>query len=162
MTTLIGAFALAISAAFYPPSLIQAISAASKSHFEPGWTLGSVAAIAIVILGWTILWHFLRRMTSDWKLQFFALFALLTCSVPVIAAYVHRQFLPQPGRYRLEMEVALALLIAFGMRSAFARLPAGPRRALLFLLLAFAAEQIANLRRQAKNMLVPRRCHADD
>jgi hypothetical protein len=41
------------------------------------------------------------------------------------------------------------------MRSALARLPAGPRRALLFLLLAFAVEQIANLRQQAKNMLVP-------
>ena len=52
---LIGAFALAIVAAFYPPSLFKAISVPSKSHFEPGWTIGSLTAIAIVILGWTIL-----------------------------------------------------------------------------------------------------------
>ena len=127
----------------------------SKSHFEPGWTIGSLTAIAIVILGWTILWHFLRRITSDWKLQFFALFALLTCSVPIIAAYFHRQFLPQPGRYKLEMEVALALLIAFGVRSALARLSTGPRRAVIVLLLVFAAGQTINVRRQAKGMLVP-------
>jgi hypothetical protein len=155
VTILIGAFALAIAAAFNPPSLMRAIGAASKSHFEPGWTIGSVTGIAIVIVGWTILWQFLRRMTSDWKLQFFALFALLTCSVPIIAAYFNRQFLPQPVRYKMEMEVALALLIAFGLRSALARLPAGPRRAFLFLLLALASQQIANLRRQAKKMLVP-------
>ena len=151
---LIGAFSLATVAAFYPPSLLRAVSAPSKTHFEPGWTIGSLTAIAIVILGWTILWRFLRRITADWKLQFFALFAFLTCSVPIMAAYFHRQFLPQPGRYKLEMEVALALLIAFAMRSALARLPAGPRRALLVLLLAFAAEQTVHLRRQAKNMLV--------
>ena len=155
VTVLIGAFSLAIVAAFYPPSLLRAVSVPSKSHFEPGFTIGSLPAIAIVIFGWAILWHFLRRMTSDWKPQFFALFALLTSSVPVIAAYFHRQFLPQPGRYKLEMEVALALLIPFAMRSTFARLPAGPRRALLLVLLAFAAEQIANLRQQAKNMLAP-------
>jgi hypothetical protein len=155
VTSLIGAFALAIAAAFNPPSLMKAISAASKSHFEPGFTLDSLTAIAIVILGWTILWQFLRRITSDWKLQFVALFALLTCSVPIIAAYFHRQFLLQPGRYKTEMEVALALLIAFGLRSSFARLSAGPRRALVILLLALAVEQTANLRRQAKSMLVP-------
>jgi hypothetical protein len=155
ITALIGAFSLAMIAAFYPPSLLKAVSAPSKTHFEPGWTIGSLAAIAIVILGWTILWPFLRRITSDWKLQFFALFALLTCSVPIIATYFHLQFLPQPGRYKLEMEVALALLIAFSMRSALARLPAGPRRAIVVLLLIFAAGQIINVRRQAKGMLVP-------
>ena len=155
IVALIGAFSLATVAAFYPPSLLRAVSGPSKTHFEPGWTIGSLAAIAIVILGWTILWYFLRRITSDWKLQFFALFALLTCSVPIIAAYFHRQFLPQPSRYKLEMEVALAFLIAFAMRSALARLPAGPRRALLVLLLAFAVEQTVHLRQQAKNMLAP-------
>ena len=152
---LIGAFSLATVAAFYPPSLLRAVSSPSITHFEPGWTTASLTAIAIVILAWATLWHLLRRITSDWRPQFFALFALLTCSVPMIAAYVHRQFLPQPGRYKLEMEVALALLIAFGMRSAVARLPAFPRRAVLFLLLACAIVQIANLRRQAKSMLVP-------
>jgi hypothetical protein len=152
---LIGAFSLATVAAFYPPSLLRAVSAPSKTHFEPGWTIGSLTAIALVIFGWMILWQFLRRMTSDWKPRFFALFALLTCSVPVIAAYFHRQFLPQPGRYKLEMEVALALLIPFALRSTFARLPVGPRRALVVVLLAFAAEQVANLRQQAKNMLAP-------
>jgi hypothetical protein len=152
---LIGAFSLATVAAFYPPSLLRAVSGPSKTHFEPGWTLGSLTAIAIVILAWTILWRFLQRITSDWKLQFFALFALLTCSVPIIAVYLHRQFLPQPSRYKLEMELALALLIAFGMRSALARLPSAPRRAVLLLLLAFAVEQTIHVRQQAKNMLVP-------
>jgi hypothetical protein len=46
-------------------------------------------------------------------------------------------------------------VIPFALRSTFARLPALPGRALLFLLLAFAAWQTVNLRHQARNMLGP-------
>ncbi len=54
------------------------------------------------------------------------------------------------------MELSLSLLFAFGLRPALAKLPAGPRRALLFLLLALAAEQTANLRQQSRRtVLVP-------
>ena len=155
LTISIGALAYAISAAFYPPSLLRAIRTASASHGEPGFTAGSVTALAIVTLGWTLLWRYLPRWTTDWRLQFFALFAYLTSSVPMIAAYLHRQFLPQPGRYKLEMELALALAVVFGARSWFDRLSLSLKGALLFLLLALAGEQIVSHRVYAKNILAP-------
>jgi len=66
--------------------------------------------------GWTIVWRYMPRWTADWPLQFFALFAYLTSSIPFIAMFFHLQFLPQPGRYKNEMELALSLLVVFAAR----------------------------------------------
>ena len=151
---LIGAFAYAIAAPFLSPSQIQAISAASKES-EGGWSLGSVTALAIVALGWTILWRYLPRWTQDWPLQFFALFAYLTSAVPIVFTYLHRQFIPQPGRYKVEMEFALALFVVFAARRLLEKTPTPVKTALLLLVLAVAGEQIVSLRRFAKIILAP-------
>ena len=37
----------------------------------------------MVALGWVLLSRYLPRWTSDWRLQFFALFAFLTSSPPM-------------------------------------------------------------------------------
>ena len=150
----IGVIAYAIIAPFLPPSLLRAIHRASVNA-EGGWTAGSVTALAIATLGWIILWRGLGRWTTNWQLRFFALLAYLTSSIPVIAAYLHRQFLPQPGRYRLEMEMAVALLAVFGLRSTVEKMPAPLKAALLFLFLALAGEQMVSHRQYAKNILQP-------
>jgi hypothetical protein len=150
----IGLIAYAIIAPFLPPSLLLAIHRAS-ANAEGGWTTGSATALAIVTLGWIVLWRVLERWTTDWNLRFFGFFAYLTCSIPVIAAYLHRQFLPQPGRYKLEMEMAIALLIVFGLRSIVGKAPSALKAGLLFLFLALAGEQIVSHRQYAKNILQP-------
>jgi len=150
----IGLFAYAVVAPFLPPSMLVAICKAS-ANAEGGWTASSVTALAIVSLGWIVLWHVLARWTADWKLRFFALFAYLTGSVPVIASYLHRQFLPQPGRYKLEMELAIALVLVFGLRSLFEKARLSLKVALLFLFFALAGEQIVSHRQFAKNILQP-------
>jgi hypothetical protein len=148
----IGLCAYAIVAPFLSPSMLLAIRRAS-ANAEGGWSAGGVTALAIVMLGWVLLWRLLERWTLDWRLRFFALFAYLTSSVPVIAAYLHRQFLPQPGRYKMEMELAIALVLVFGLRSLFEKAPAALKVALLFLFLALAGEQIVSHRQFAKNIL---------
>ncbi len=150
----IGLVAYAIVAPFLPPSMLIAIRKAS-ANAEGGWTAGSLTALAIVILGWIVLWRVLQRWTTDWSLRFFALFAYLTSSVPVIAAHLHRQFLPQPGRYKLEMELALALLAAFGLRSVFGKAWPTLTVALLLLFFALAGEQIVSHRQFGRNILQP-------
>jgi hypothetical protein len=156
ITVGIGAFSYAMSAAFLPPSLIRAMRAAAASRGESGFTIGSLTALAIVTLGWTVLWYFLPRWTTDWRMQFFALFAYLTGSIPVIAIYLHRQFLPQPTRYKMEMEMALAMLIPFLCRPWFDRLPVPIWRAAFLLLVAMAAEQLIHQRQYAKQLMQPR------
>lgn len=154
LTVSIGAFAYAVCAPFLSPSLIQAMRNASAES-DSGWTVGSVTAVAAVVLGWVALWKFLARWTTDWKLQFFVLFAYLTSSVPLMAAYLHRQVLPQPVRYKLEMELALSLLVVFASRYWFDRASLPVKASILFLLLALAGEQIVSHRKFAKHILRP-------
>lgn len=155
LTVAIGAYAYALSAHFLPPSLLQAIRAASRRGEAGNWSMGSVTALAIVTLGWVLLARYLPRWISDWRLQFFAFFAYLTSSAPLLAAYLNRHLLPQPTRYKFEMELAWALLLVFGARYWAERLPRTIKAALLFLILALAGEQIVGYRQFAKNVLQP-------
>ena len=147
-----GLLAYAIISQFLAPSMLLAIHRAS-ANAEGGWTAGSFTALAIVALGWIVLWRVLDQWTTDWSLRFFALFAYLTGSLPIVAAYLHRQFLPQPGRYKLEMEMAIALIIVFGSRSFIEKAPSALKAGLLLLFLALAGEQIVSHRDYAKNIL---------
>ncbi|HTS76464.1 MAG TPA: hypothetical protein VMG40_09690 [Bryobacteraceae bacterium] len=153
----IGAFAYAMSAAFYPPLVVNAMRAAANDpgHEGSGWSFSTITAFAVLILGWTILWHFLPRWTSSWTLQFFALFAWVTSSIPLMDRYLYRPLLPQPGRYQLEMEAALSLIAAFAGARWLARAPVSIRRAVIFLLIALASEQVVHERRLAKRLLHP-------
>jgi hypothetical protein len=157
VTVCLGIFAYAVVAPFLPPSLGSVIVNASGGRPGAGeFSLSSVTALAIVALGWAILWHYLSRWTHDWKLQFFVLFAYLTSSVPVLAAWLNREFVPQPGRYKFEMELAWSLLVVFALRPWFTRAARPIQVTLLGLLLALAGEQVASHRKFAKAILQPR------
>jgi len=155
LTTGIGLFSYAICSPFLSPANIHAIHAASANGPGGKWTVESFTALAIIATGWALLWHFLPPWTQDWRVQFFALFAWLTSSVPIIYDHLHRAFLPQPGRYKAEMEFSLALLVVFATRPLFARIPRPVRVCLVFLLIALAAEQITAVRKFAKAVLAP-------
>ena len=152
MILAIGALAYVIVSPFLSPSLIKAIRLASAAS-DGGWTIGSVTGVAIVALGWIVLWMGLERWTNDWNLRFFALFAYVTSSVPVVAVYFHRQLAPQPGRYKFEMEMAIALVLIFGLKPVFEKAPSALKAALLFLFLALGAEQIVSHRQYGKIIL---------
>jgi hypothetical protein len=152
----LGAFAYILIVPFLSPSLLGAIGTASQDGRAPGFSTGSITAAAMVAVGWAALWQYLPRWTRDWTLQFFVLFAYLTASIPLIAACFHRQFLPQPGRYKEEMEMGFALLAVFGLRPWFVRATLGLKVTVVILLLAFGAEQIASHRRYAKAIMQPR------
>ena len=147
-----GALGYAMIAPFLPPSLFFAIRQASATG-EYAWNRGSVVSAAVVAAGWIVLWQCLLRWTEDWRFQFFALLAYLASAAPVISRYVDTQFLPQPGRFKLEMELALALAIVFGLRLWLRRMPARTMTALFLLSLLAAGSQIVSYRRSAKNIL---------
>ena len=79
----------------------------------------------------------------------------MTNSIPIIFVLLHRQFLPQAGRYRPEMELGVALLGGFGARAWFEKMPVPVKRAAIFLVAALAIEQIVFIRDRAKIFLAP-------
>jgi hypothetical protein len=149
----IGFWGWAIAAPFLSPSLMLAIREANAGGREEGWSLGSWTALALVILGASILLHWTRSV--DWRLRFFALFAWVTSAIPIVDVVLHRHFVPQPGRYKFEMELALAAAIVFGLRTWLERLPRPVRGALLLVALAVAGEQVAFFRQQEKKFTFP-------
>jgi hypothetical protein len=155
ITVGIGAYGYAIAAAFLSPSLILAVREATANSDEDGWSMGSWTAIAVVILGWTVLWRYLPRWTQDWRLRFFALLAYLMSSIPLIDFWLHRHFLPQSSRYKFEMETALALLVAFTAAACMDRLPRTIRAGVVLVLLALAAEQVVAFRKMEKTFTFP-------
>jgi hypothetical protein len=145
----------AIGAAFLPPSLIRAIHESSSNwRSPPVWNAGSFTALALVVFGFTLLAVYLPRWTGDWKLRFIALFTWLAGSIPLIDTLLHRHFLPQPGRYKFELELGLAVLLVFSLRSWFEKIPPPIQRAAMFLLLALVSEQVVQYRADAKRYLV--------
>jgi hypothetical protein len=142
LTATLGAWAWAIAAPFLSPSLILAIRQASARGTDAErWTGGSITALALTLLGWTVLWRVVRRWRGERWLQFFTMFGYLASAIVIIDAVLHRHFLPQPRRYWVEMELAMSLVIVFLARKWIAQVPGPVQRAVLFLLLALACEQ---------------------
>jgi len=148
----IGAYGYALCAGFLPPSLILTIPSASKKFAAANWSMGTVTALAFTILGWIVLWHFLPRWTSDWRMQFFALFTYVVSCPPMLARWLDRNVLPQPHRYKFEMEMAWAILLIFVARYWIEKLPRKFQWALLCVCLSLAGEQIVHERLMAKSM----------
>jgi hypothetical protein len=152
----IGAYAYLMAIAFVPPSVLRAIRESTGVSDEEKWTLGSITGIAFALLGFMILRYLLRRYNANPRVAFFAYFAWITGSVPLSAAYLHRRIMPQPNRYKFELELALALVVAFAGREILRRLPVSIRWAAIFVILAFAAEQVAAYRKLEKSYQFPR------
>jgi hypothetical protein len=148
----IGAVAYLVISPWFPPSLVETIRH-NAQRFDGGWTIASLTALLAVIVGWLWLWRALHRWTRDWALRFFVLLAYATSCIPLLAAYADRHFIPQPGRYKVEMELALVLLMVFAARPAVQRLDRKVQVALALLLLSLAAEQVIGHRRYAKQII---------
>jgi hypothetical protein len=73
----------------------------------------------------------------------------------MVDAYLGRHFLPQPNRYHLEMELALAPLMAMALWRIGSRIPPRIRIALAAMLLGIALDQTASLRRAMRQNTAP-------
>lgn len=152
ITASVGIFSYAMVAPFLPPSMFVAIRQSSAAG-EYAWNGKSALAAVLVLAGGLILWRCLLRWSHDWTLQFFVLLAYVISSVPLTMQYFHTQFLPQPGRYKLEMELVIALALVFGLRTVLRRFPPKARVALFLAALVPAGAQIVSYRRYAKSIL---------
>jgi len=146
-------FAYALAARFLPPSLWIAMAAASAAH--EAWNPGAITAFAGIILAWLILVHFLERRSKDWRLPFFALLAYAMSCAPILDKWLDRRILPQPQRFRIEMEPAIALLVVFGVRPWLERWPRWSQAVLALMILVLSGVQVVHVRRLAKDALYP-------
>lgn len=137
---------------FLPPSLIFAIGSNAALYPYMAWTAVSTGTLAAVLAGGGLLWLLSRRW-SRWHLRFILLLAWVFTAVPVLYVKLGFHFLPQSARYMVEMELALTLLVVFGIAPVIDRLPKTARVALAIALLWPAYLQVIHHRRFSKNAI---------
>ncbi len=155
ITGAIGCLSYLVISPFLPPSMIATIRANQQAYPEDQWSWGSLAAVLIVAVGWSILWFILRRWTQDRALRFFVLFAYIASMIPLLEVFAGLHFLPQARRYQPEMAMGLALAFVFLARPIVESLPRSAKLITCIVLLSAAAWLVVNHRRDARLTVYP-------
>ena len=155
------AFIVSIAAAAYclaspwiPPSTIAAVQTDSKliggdySHTSAGLLFWIPATLVILLL----LKQALRRAPAH--IQFAVFFLILTALPPLASAWANISIVPQPERYHLQMELALALLAGLLFDAALRRLPGRPALVATIALLLALIWPLKSARDYARDVLI--------
>jgi len=107
-----GVTAWCLSAPLLPPSLIETMrSNAWSARGQYDGTTRAYLAAAVVLLIFGFLWRITTRLAPFDR--FVCLFALSSCSFPVVFYSTGVTLVPQSHRYQLELEMGLCLLLAW-------------------------------------------------
>jgi hypothetical protein len=96
-----------------------------------------------------------RRLRLALPLRFALLLTLLAGWITLAYFWLGRVMIPQPDRYHIELDMALCLLVAFGLAGAFGRLPVFARWFLVTVMIVAGAAQARAWRRIAKEVAQP-------
>ena len=106
---LVAGAAYLVACPWAPPSLLLTIGADARVDGEADWSARGFLTLGILLIAWLLAWRLAHRYCRDWPVRWAILFACPALLVPVLYHYWSLHFLPQPQRYMLEMELALAL-----------------------------------------------------
>lgn len=147
----IGIYAYVIVSPWIPPSTIAAIRTnAQRIGGNYGMTAQHLKYAGLVLIALVFLEYVFARWKPPEVLRFALVLLFLTGTLTLAAAWFGIALMPQPDRYHLEMEMALALVAVFALKPLLEQM-GGSRRAFLaagFLLFAFL--QVKTYRGYAK------------
>ena len=151
---LCGTLAYLAMCCYLPPSLILAIQANGQVFSDMAWTASSNWAAVGALAGGILLW-FLSRNWRPRYLRFFFLLTCITIVVPTVGKLWGIHFVPEPERYKVEMELALSLFFVFAIALLVDRLPKAARVVLALALLWPLCHQVIFQRRFSRNVIQP-------
>ncbi len=106
-----------------PPSVIAAIRTNSPTvEGDYRYTARSLAGLAALAAGFLALWASTRKMKAP-VLRFFLLYALALCAIVWLGVAERIYLVPQPHRYEIAAEMALAVAVIFGAAHWLRRFP---------------------------------------
>jgi hypothetical protein len=144
-----GLLAYLVVSPFYPPGLIQAIRTNAALFPDSAWSVRSWYGLAIASAGFLLLWRLTKRIRY-WHLRFLSLFAWSMWCIPALHYWYDIHFLLQPGRYKVELEAGLALLLTAIAGKAAGRLPTEVQAVVCLALLWCAYTVTLDQRRYSK------------
>ncbi len=152
----IGVLAYALAAPWIPPSTISAIG--HNAQYTVGnYRLSGIHLLygLLVLAAATVVALLLRRLRADPLMRFAAVFFLLMGVLSLGWYWVGVYLMPQPERYHLEMEMALALLLAASLVPAWRRLPVRYRAVTCASCVVLLVVQAGNFRSGARRLIQP-------
>ena len=152
---LTAAAAYVVVCPWLPPSLLFTIRRNAVLDGESDTLPHALAAFLAIAAVSALVWFLTSRSVAEWPLRWLMLFACPAVLIPVLAQYWGVHFVPQPGRYKCELELALAWLGVLALRPLIQRLRPRARMALAIVLAAGASWQVVSHRRIAEEMLRP-------
>lgn len=141
-----------LASRYLTPSFLHTMSLASQTvggNFGAGRLLGTW----VLILPGFIVLCFAVRWIHGYLMRFALLLTFLFLAIVGLFAIWGRAALPQPHRYSLELELGLALVVAFAPRACVVRLPAPAKALGILLILLAASHQTVQYRRDARGLL---------
>jgi hypothetical protein len=153
---LIGFAAYAAASPWIPPSTLNAIRTNSywmspSNHVEPRqllYWLPLLASLAVLLNGF-------HRLRPTPTLRFAMLLTLFAGWITMAALWFGIIMIPQPDRYHIELDIALCLLVPFGLAELYGLLPRPVRWGLIAVLILFGVVQVKAWRRYARDLSQP-------
>ena len=144
-----------LTAPWLPPSLVFAIQknaqTADTTKLGGGQLLSAVLALAIIgVLHWILE----RWKVNPWT-RFFAYYALLSGAVALGNDWFGWRLLPQPNRFYLEFELALAGLLGMALHFFYQRSSPYGKVLLAVLVVGICGSQVASYRQYVNAQLPP-------
>jgi hypothetical protein len=139
---------------YLPPSLIRIIRVNSQLFPNTAFTATSGWVAAAVGAGAVLLW-FLSRRWQPWYLRFFLLLTFLMFATAGLEEKWHVHFVPQAGRYKVELEAMLVLLVVFAAATLIDRLPRTVQLVLAVALVWTVYQQMLAHRDFSRNVIQP-------
>ncbi len=150
----LAAWAYALACAWIPPATIRTIRSGERwlsgELSANRWLFGACLLAAVLVLR-----GLCRRRRCSEAATFAWLFALPVSSAPLAAYWTGLRVVPQPERYHLEMEMALALVTALLLATLWPRLPRYGRIGLACAALVACSYAFLRYERYARRMIRP-------
>ncbi len=150
----IALLAYAFAARWIPPSTITTVRTNAQRVSGPlqPTHLRYVAVLSIILV---LVWALIEKTKAPAHARFFVVFGLFMSAVPLLSSWEQVHLLPEPERYHLEMEMALAPLAVFTLAGPIERLPRIPRMVALLSIAVFCCVFIKPYRHYARDLAKP-------
>jgi len=149
LTILAGLIAYAFAAVWLPPSTLMTIQTNARTV-----GLREVLTPAKILLRWACfsggllaLFWLLRRFRAGQAVRFSMMFLLITATLTLASEWWKIEILPQAGRYHLQMEMGVALMVGLLLARLVRDYPRWVGAGVVAILIAFSVEPVKQVRR---------------
>lgn len=151
----VGAVAYLIACYLNPPSMVQDVFRNAHQSDETRLSSAQTAPLLALALSLLVCHFIFRRVKAGGWFRFWVYFTLITGFVSVGREWFDWRLLPQPNRFQIEWEMAVAGVAALAAAWVWRRCPRAVQAGALALLVVAGTAQVIRYRRYARSLTRP-------